>query len=138
MTMITIDKISEHIGREVTIRGWLYLKTGKGKLQFLRVRDGTGIVQCVAFRPDLGDEVFEEIKRLGQESSLAVTGIVKADDRAPGIPGGYEIGIQQIEIYQNAQEYPISPKEHGVEFLMDQRHLWLRYAACPSASKGVE
>ena len=126
MKTITIDHIDEHVGEEVTIRGWLYLKTGKGKLQFLRVRDGTGIVQCVAFRPDIGDDLFEEIKRLGQESSISVTGIVKADQRAPGIPGGFEIGIQFLEVYQNAGDYPIGPKEHGVEFLMDQRHLWLR------------
>ncbi len=123
---ITIDKISGYKGQEVTIKGWLYAKTGKGKLQFLRVRDGTGIVQCVAFRPELGDELFEDIKRLGQESSLIVTGSVRADGRAPGIPGGYELGIRQIEIIQNAEEYPISPKEHGVEFLIDNRHLWLR------------
>jgi asparaginyl-tRNA synthetase len=123
---ITIDKISGYEGQEVTIKGWLYAKTGKGKLQFLRVRDGTGIVQCVAFRPELGDELFEDIKRLGQESSLIVTGSVRADERAPGIPGGYELGIRQIEIIQNAEEYPISPKEHGVEFLIDNRHLWLR------------
>jgi len=126
MKTITIDHIDEHVGEEVTIRGWLYLKTGKGKLQFLRVRDGTGIVQCVAFRPDIGDDLFEETKRLGQESSISVTGIVKADQRAPGIPGGFEIGVQTLEVYQNAVDYPIGPKEHGVEFLMDQRHLWLR------------
>ncbi len=126
MAIIAVDKIAEFVGQTVTIRGWLYLKTGKGKLQFLRLRDGTGIVQCVAFRPDLGDELFAEIKRLGQESSLSITGLVKADERAPGIPGGFEIGIQQIEIFQNAVDYPIGPKEHGVEFLMDHRHLWLR------------
>ena len=70
MTIISIDEIAHYVGEEVTIRGWLYLKTGKGKLQFLRLRDGTGIVQCVAFRPSLGDELFEDVKRLGQESSL--------------------------------------------------------------------
>jgi asparaginyl-tRNA synthetase len=123
---ITIDKISGYEEQEVTLKGWLYAKTGKGKLQFLRLRDGTGIVQCVAFRPELGDELFEEIKRLGQESSLKVTGTVRADERAPGVPGGYELGIHQIEIIQNAEEYPIGPKEHGVEFLIDNRHLWLR------------
>ena len=126
MTAIKIEEIAEYDGQEVTVRGWLYLKTGKGKIQFLRVRDGTGIVQCVAFRPDIGEERFEEIKRLGQESSLSITGVVKADSRAPGTPGGYEIGISDFELYQNAVDYPIGPKEHGVEFLMDQRHLWLR------------
>ena len=125
-TEITIDQIQDYENQSVTLKGWLYLKTGKGKLQFLRVRDGTGLVQCVAFRPDIGDEQFEQIKRLGQESSLIVTGRVRADDRAPGLPGGYEIGIEEILIVQNAVDYPISPKEHGVEFLMDHRHLWLR------------
>jgi asparaginyl-tRNA synthetase len=126
MTTITINEIAEYVGQEVTVRGWLYLKTGKGKIQFLRVRDGSGIVQCVAFRPDIGDEAFEEIKRLGQESSISITGTVKADARAPGIPGGYEIGIREALVIQNAVDYPIGPKEHGVDFLMDQRHLWLR------------
>ncbi|UCG26036.1 MAG: asparagine--tRNA ligase, partial [Chloroflexota bacterium] len=125
-TEITINEIAQHEGQEITLKGWLYLKTGKGKLQFLRVRDGTGIVQCVAFRPELGDETFDLIKRLGQESSLAITGTVRADDRAPGIPGGFEVGIQAIEVIQEAVDYPIGPKEHGVEFLMDNRHLWLR------------
>ena len=125
-TEITIDQIADYEGQQVTLKGWLYLKTGKGKLQFLRLRDGTGIVQCVAFRPDLGDELFDEIKGLGQESSLKVTGTVRADDRAPGIPGGYELGIQNVEVIQVAEDYPIGPKEHGVEFLMDNRHLWLR------------
>jgi asparaginyl-tRNA synthetase len=125
-THISIQEIANYVGQEVMLKGWLYLKTGKGKLQFLRLRDGTGMVQCVAFRPDLGDNLFEEIKRLGQESSLIVTGVVKADDRAPGVPGGYEVGITGVEIMQNVAEYPITPKEHGVEFLMDHRHLWLR------------
>jgi asparaginyl-tRNA synthetase len=125
-TEITIEKIADYEGQKVTLKGWLYLRTGKGKLQFLRLRDGTGIVQCVAFRPQLGDEVFEEIKRLGQESSLKVTGEVRADGRAPGIPGGYEVAVEQVEVIQNVSEYPISPKDHGVEFLLDNRHLWLR------------
>ncbi|MDX1440103.1 MAG: amino acid--tRNA ligase-related protein, partial [Rubricoccaceae bacterium] len=123
---ITIDQITEYEGKEVKLKGWLQLRTGKGKLQFLRLRDGTGIVQCVAFRPELGDELFEKIKRLGQESSLVVSGEVRADQRAPGVPGGYEVGVKDVEIIQNAGEYPIGPKEHGVEFLLDNRHLWLR------------
>jgi asparaginyl-tRNA synthetase len=125
-TTISIENIGDYEGQEVTLKGWLYLKTGKGKLQFLRVRDGSGIVQCVAFRPDLGDELFETIKRLGQESSLILTGKVRADERAPGVPGGFEVGITSLEVVQDVAEYPISPKEHGVEFLMDNRHLWLR------------
>ncbi len=125
-TEITIDQIADYDGQTVTIKGWLYARTGKGKLQFLRLRDGTGIVQCVAFRPDLGDEKFELIKSLTQESSLNITGQVRTDQRAPGIPGGFEVGVVEVEPYQIADEYPISPKDHGVEFLMDNRHLWLR------------
>ncbi|GMQ78265.1 MAG: asparagine--tRNA ligase [Anaerolineae bacterium] len=123
---ITAEKIAGFEGQSIMLKGWLYMKTGKGKLQFLRLRDGTGIVQCVAFRPEIGDELFEQIKRLSQESSLIVTGKVRADERAPGIPGGYEVGIETVQIIQNADEYPIGLKEHGVEFLMDNRHLWLR------------
>ncbi len=125
-TEITISDIAAHEGEEVTIKGWLYATTGKGRLQFLRLRDGTGIVQAVAFKPELGEALFEEIKSLGQESSLIVSGVVRKDERAPGIPGGYELGITGVEVLQNVSDYPISPKEHGVEFLMDHRHLWIR------------
>src|SRR5690606_6598032 len=125
-TEITISDIAAHEGEEVTIKGWLYATTGKGRLQFLRLRDGTGIIQAVAFKPELGEALFEEIKSLGQESSLIVSGVVRKDERAPGIPGGYELGITGVEVLQNVSDYPISPKEHGVEFLMDHRHLWIR------------
>ena len=121
-----IEDIGLHEGQEVTIKGWLSLKTGKGKLQFLRVRDGTGIVQAVVFRKDVSTEVFDRAKRLSLESSLIVTGLVRADERAPGTPGGYEIGVTDLQIVHEAAEYPIAPKEHSVEFLMDNRHLWLR------------
>ncbi|MEW5986100.1 MAG: asparagine--tRNA ligase [Chloroflexota bacterium] len=124
--IITIEEIARYEGQEVTLRGWVYATTGKGKLHFLRMRDGTGIVQCVAFRPEVGDERFEAIKRLGQESSLVLTGVVRKDPRAPGVPGGYEVGIKEIQVLQDVADYPITPKEHGVEFLMDNRHLWLR------------
>ena len=90
------------------------------------MREGTGIIQAVAFRPELGDELFEMSKGLGQESSVIVTGKVRTDPRAPGVPGGFELGLSQVEVIQNVKEYPISPKDHGVEFLMDNRHLWLR------------
>lgn len=126
ITDILIQNIAQHIGQEVRIKGWLYASTGKGKLQFLRLRDGSGIIQAVAFRPDIGDEKFEAIKQLGQESSLILTGKVRQDERAPGIPGGYELTISDIEILQNVHDYPITPKEHGVEFLMENRHLWIR------------
>ncbi len=124
--IVRIQEIAQYVGEVVTIQGWLYLKTGKGKLQFLRVRDGTGIVQAVVFKKDVSAEAFEATKRLSQESSLVITGVVRADERAPGIPGGYEIGVTDLTVVQIADEYPISPKEHGVEFLQDNRHLWIR------------
>ena len=122
----TIERIADHVGERVTVKGWLYASTHKGKLLFLQVRDGTGIAQAVAFRPELGDDLFETLVHLGQESSLIVTGTVKANDRAPGFPGQFEIGVESAQVLQNAVDYPIGPKEHGVEFLMDNRHLWLR------------
>ncbi len=125
-TLIQIGEIAQYDGQEVTVRGWLYNRTDKGRLQFLLVRDGTGIAQCVAFKKDLPEEVFETARALTQESSVMITGTVRGDERAPGYPGGYEIGITSLEAIQIAEEYPIQPKDHGVEFLMDQRHLWLR------------
>jgi asparaginyl-tRNA synthetase len=124
--VILIENIADYVEQEVTLRGWLYNKTGKGKLLFLKLRDGTGIVQCVAFKKELSAEVFELAKRLPQESSIVVTGTVRQDERAPGYPGGFEVGLTDIQLLQEAEEYPITPKEHGVEFLMDQRHLWVR------------
>ena len=125
-TDIHIQDIAQYDGQQVRIKGWLYASTGKGRLQFLQLRDGTGIVQGVAFKPELGPELFEDIKRLGQESSLIVTGTVRQDERAPGVPGGFELGISAVEVLQNVEGYPITPKEHGVEFLMENRHLWIR------------
>jgi asparaginyl-tRNA synthetase len=124
--VVTIGDIGAHVDEQVTVQGWLYQKTGKGKLQFLRVRDGTGIVQVIAFKQDLPSEIFEAVKGLSQESSIRVTGLVRADERAPGIPGGYELGMTDLAIVQIADEYPITPKDHGVEFLQDNRHLWVR------------
>jgi asparaginyl-tRNA synthetase len=124
--IIRIEDIARHVGEEVTLHGWLYDKTGKGKLQFLQVRDGTGIVQAVMFKPNLAEEVFESAKRLTQESAVVLTGRVKAEERAPGIPGGHEIDVTGLETVQIAEDYPITPKEHGIEFLMDHRHLWIR------------
>ena len=123
---IRIKDIAQYDGQVVTLKGWIYQKTGKGRLQFIRLRDGSGICQCVAFKPNLGADAFNPLKKLGQESSLIVTGLVKQDDRAPGVPGGYEVDIQAVEIVQAAAEYPITPKEHGIEFLFDNRHLHLR------------
>lgn len=125
-TSFTIERIADYVGQRVTVQGWLYASTHKGKLLFLRLRDGTGITQGVAYRPEVGNELFEQLVRLGQESSLIVTGTVRENAKAPGIPNGYEIGIEEATILQDAVDYPISPKEHGIEFLMDNRHLWLR------------
>jgi asparaginyl-tRNA synthetase len=123
---IRIEEIAAHDGEEVTVQGWLYGRTDKGRLQFLQVRDGTGIIQAVAFRKEMTPEVFETVRELTQESAVVITGMVRADGRAPGIPGGYEIGVSDLQLLQLAQEYPVQPKEHGVEFLMDNRHLWIR------------
>lgn len=120
---VYVEKIAKYEGQEVTLKGWLYHKTDKGRLQFLQVRDGTGVIQCVVLEQDVPSQVFEAAKSLTQESSLIVTGTVRADERAPG---GYELTVKDIEVVQLAQEYPITPKEHGVTFLMDHRHLWLR------------
>lgn len=124
--IIHIEQIARYEGQEITVRGWLQLKTGKGKLQFLRVRDGTGIIQAVVFRGNVAEEAFEAAKRLPLESSLTLTGVVKTDPRAPGVPGGFELDVHDLQVVQESAEYPITPKEHGVEFLMDNRHLWLR------------
>lgn len=125
-TEIRIEQITDFEGQQVLIKGWIYATTRKGKLLFLRIRDGSGMTQGVAFRPEVGDDLFESLKRLSQESSIMITGTVRANHRAPGIPKGYEVGIEAVEVLQIAAEYPITPKDHGVEFLMDQRHLWLR------------
>ena len=129
MTTITrIEQLSAHVGEEVTLNGWLYARTDKGKLQFLQVRDGTGIVQCVIFQKDVPEALFAESAKITQESSVSITGVVRADPRAPGVPGGIEIGVKDVRVVQSTQDYPITPKEHGVEFLLDRRHLWIRSA----------
>ena len=125
-TVIQIADIATYEGQEVTLRGWVYNKTGKGRLHFVQLRDGSGVVQCVAFKKEMPESDFETVKTLTQESSLIITGTVRADERAPGIPGGYEVGVNRVELLQLADEYPITPKEHGTEFLMDNRHLWVR------------
>lgn len=124
--IVTIRNLKDHVDQEIKLQGWLYNKTGKGKLHFLQVRDGTGICQAVVFRGNVTDEEFENTKQLTQESSVILTGVVKADARAPGVPGGYEVDVRSIQTVQIAAPYPIAPKEHGVEFLMQNRHLWLR------------
>ena len=125
--VIRSNQLAQVVGQEVTLQGWIYNRTHKGKLVFLLVRDGYGFVQCVAFQRDLDPELFEAIVRVPQESSVRITGVVRADTRAPGIPGGFEIGITGLEIVQTVEgEYPIALKEHGVDFLLDHRHLWIR------------
>lgn len=123
MEQVYIEDLGQYDGQEVTIKGWLYNKRSSGKIQFLLVRDGTGIVQGVMVKKEVAPEVFELADSLTQESSIIVKGTVRKDDRAPG---GYELGITDLELVQLAENYPITPKEHGIEFLMDHRHLWLR------------
>ena len=127
MGIVRIQDVARYVGEEVTLQGWLYNKTDKGKLQFLQVRDGTGMIQAVVFQKEASPDCFAAAQRVTLESSLIVTGVVREDKRAPGVPGGYELGVKEIQIVQLVtEEYPIGPKEHGVEFLMDNRHLWLR------------
>jgi len=120
---VDISHVAEHVGEEVKVRGWLYNKRSSGSVVFLIVRDGTGFIQAVVAKGEVPDEDFEACDRLTQESSLAVRGIIKADKRAPG---GYELTATGVLPLHIAEEYPISLKKHGVDFLMDQRHLWLR------------
>ncbi|HEY0565864.1 MAG TPA: asparagine--tRNA ligase, partial [Terriglobales bacterium] len=122
----TISEIGQHEGQEVTLRGWLYNLRESGKLVFPIFRDGSGLIQGVAHKSGVSPEVFDAIKNLTQESAVIVTGKVRADQRAKG---GYELDIQDIEVVQRVPEsdpYPITPKEHGVDFLMEHRHLWIR------------
>ncbi|MBI5215903.1 MAG: asparagine--tRNA ligase [Ignavibacteriae bacterium] len=123
MSRIYIEDLSKHVGEEITIHGWLYNKRSSGKIRFLVVRDGTGILQCVMVKQNLSEEIFNTFDALTQESSFSVTGKVKAEPRSPG---GFEMEVSNVKIISVAKEYPITPKEHGVEFLMDIRHLWLR------------
>lgn len=120
---VVIEKIGEHVGQTVVLRGWVMDKTDKGKLQFLRVRDGTGLIQATVFRQAVSPEAFDLAKHITQESSVVVTGEVRQEPRAPG---GYELSVTDLQAVQLAEDYPITPKEHGVEFLMQNRHLWLR------------
>ncbi len=122
MNQTYINELKNHIGAEVTLKGWLYNSRSSGKLVFLQLRDGTGIVQCVVFKPN-DEQLFENAKSLGQESSIIVKGKVKEDTRSAI---GVELDVTGLEVIQNSSEYPITPKEHGTEFLMDNRHLWIR------------
>ena len=118
-----IENLSQAECKEVTLRGWVMNKTGKGKLQFIMLRDGTGVCQCVVFKPNVTEELFNDAKALTQESSVMITGNVRKEERAQG---GYEIDVTGLKIMQLATDYPITPKDHGDAFLIEHRHLWLR------------
>ncbi len=123
MQWIYIEDIAGSCGREIEVRGWVYNKRSSGKVRFLIVRDGTGLLQATAFSADPDSPLFRTFDALTQESSVIVRGLVREDKRAPG---GYELSITGIEVIQIAEDYPITPKEHGTPFLMEHRHLWLR------------
>ncbi len=120
---VYVEDVARHAGEEVTLRGWLYHRRSSGKLHFLLVRDGTGTIQCVMFVKDVPADVFERAAHVPQESSVEVTGTVRADTRSPL---GFELAVRELRVVHEAQDYPITPKEHGTAFLLDHRHLWLR------------
>jgi asparaginyl-tRNA synthetase len=120
---IRIEEISNFDGQEVLLKGWLYNKRSSGKLHFLQVRDGSGTIQCVVFKGDVSPDLFELAGKISQESSIEVTGTVKKDDRSSL---GFELGLSSLKLVHEAIDYPIGPKDHGIAFLMDHRHLWLR------------
>jgi asparaginyl-tRNA synthetase len=123
MQNIYIKDLSHHVGEEISLKGWLFNKRSSGKIRFIILRDGTGYLQCIYFKGNVSEEIFNLADRLGQESSIEVKGKVKAEPRAVG---GYELDATDLTVISEAHDYPITPKEHGVEFLMDHRHLWLR------------
>ncbi|HSK09693.1 MAG TPA: asparagine--tRNA ligase [Vicinamibacterales bacterium] len=123
MPIAYIENIDRHDGQQVTLRGWLHNRRSSGKIHFLTVRDGTGFIQAVMSKAAVGPEVFTQADHLSQETAIVVTGQVRADSRAPG---GYELDVARLEVVAPAHDYPITPKEHGVDYLMDRRHLWIR------------
>ncbi|AMM93643.1 asparagine--tRNA ligase [Peribacillus simplex] len=120
---ITIKDASKFVDQEVTIGGWLASKRSSGKIAFLQIRDGSGFIQGVVVKADVGEEIFARAKSVSQETSLYVTGVIQKDERSPF---GFELQVKDIEIIHESLDYPITPKAHGPEFLMDNRHLWLR------------
>jgi asparaginyl-tRNA synthetase len=122
---VYIEDVSAYNGQSVTIRGWLVNRRSSGKIHFLQIRDGSGFLQAVVSKAAVGDEVFGRADHLSQESAIVVHGTVRADARAPG---GYELDVSGLEVVSPAHDFPITPKEHGVDFLMDRRHLWIRAA----------
>ena len=123
MTVARINRISEFEGQTVQLNGWVYNSRRSGKIGFLMFRDGFGIIQCIVTKNDVGEDAFDQFKSLTQESSLSVIGEVVKNDRAPG---GFEMVVSELTVHQLSSEYPITPKEHGTDFLMNHRHLWLR------------
>lgn len=120
---VSIANLRDHVGETVELRGWLYNQRSSGRISFLLVRDGSGLAQCVLVEKDVDPDTWSAHQRLTQESSLTVRGQVREDARAPG---GYELSLTQVEPLQIAEDYPIGPKEHGIDFLLNNRHLWLR------------
>ncbi len=123
LPVVRVAEVGKYENQEVELRGWLYNKRSSGKLHFLQVRDGSGVIQAVVFKGDVDPEIFAKADHLGQETSLKVQGTVRADKRSPL---GFELGVKKLEVVQEAKDYPITPKEHGVAYLMEHRHLWLR------------
>jgi asparaginyl-tRNA synthetase len=123
MAHVYIEDIGRHEGEEVTIKGWLHNRRSSGKIHFLIVRDGTGFIQAVMSKAAVGDDMFKAADHLSQETSIVVTGTARADTRAPS---GYEIDVKNLEVIGASHDYPITPKEHGVDYLLDRRHLWIR------------
>jgi asparaginyl-tRNA synthetase len=122
-THVHIERIGEHVGETVTVKGWLANRRSSGKIHFLVIRDGTGFLQVVMGKKDVDEATFASADHLGQESAIIISGTVRADQRAKG---GYELIATAMEVVAPAHDYPITPKEHGVDFLMDRRHLWIR------------
>ena len=120
---IYIEGIGAHAGEQVTIKGWLHNRRSSGKIHFLILRDGSGFVQAVMSKAAVGEELFKAADHLSQETSVIVTGTVRADQRAPS---GYEIDVKELEVVGGSHDFPITPKEHGVDYLLDRRHLWIR------------
>lgn len=120
---VYVSDLKNHVGESVTLKGWVYNHRSSGKIKFLLLRDGTGICQCVYFRGECNEAAFTEFEKLSQEAHVEITGVVKAEPRSPG---GYEIGARELTLLGPALDYPISPKEHGPDFLLNNRHLWLR------------
>ena len=120
---VYINQLAQHEGQEVVLKGWLYNLRSSGKILFPQLRDGTGVVQCVVLKNAVTPELWEAFKAMGQESAVVIKGSVRADSRAPS---GFEVDVNGGEVLQQVHDYPITPKEHGTEFLMDHRHLWLR------------